>query len=512
MTVSGACAIIAQSSFFDADWYLETYRQVAETGGDPALHYLLLGSKTGCDPGPSFSTSGYLSANPDVARSGLNPLVHYERKGQHEGRGGFGTEGVQEGVTTSVRSAQSRTTLPSRGTLADYTIVTPTGDRAVAFNRCMDMVADQSMQPRQWVIVDDGVVPLIDQIALPDWATYVRRVPHPADPPHTLSSNMIAALEHVTCDKVLIFEDDDWYAPDYAKFLLPFLDDHDLVGLNVIRYYLLREAQWKTGTPPRHTAFAQSGFCRGHAWDHLLAVCRTNFPEVRERGVLDRYWWHSFEGKKHLIADHPGLHLGLKGGFGRAGLAEGHRQTDPGYIMDAGRSYLHAALGADMTRYSRWQRRYRKPYALYTTLGDGEIPPQPPAGCAPYFDLYAFCDHALPEGCPWESIPYDRFPPDAGLRKRKPQVLPHLYFPEYDWSLWSDPAHITALDAGALIGSAIDAHKPLACLAQAEGKAPTLARRHADPEVVGVMLDWWKDILADRSMDMSATTRFAGLV
>jgi hypothetical protein len=503
MNISAACTTIAESPFFDADWYVQRYRHVAQSGHDPALHYLLLGDKTGCDPGPGFSTAGYLAANPDVARAGVNPLVHYERIGRQEGRGGFQTAHTP---AETPAPAHSRS-LPSRDTLADYTILTPTGDRAVAYNRCMDMVMNQSVQPRQWVIVDDGVVPLVDQVTLPDWVTYVRREPHPADPPHTLSSNLLAALDHVTCDKVLIFEDDDWYAPGYAEFMLPFLEDHDLVGLNNIRYYLLRAAMWKTGTPPRHTAFAQSGFRRGHAWDHLLAVCRTNFPEVRERGVLDRYWWHSFEGNKHLIADHPGLHLGLKGGFGRAGLAEGHLQTDPGYMPDTDRSYLRTALGDDMARYSRWQNLFPKPYVLYTTLEDGQIPADPPTGCRPYFDFYAFCDHALPEGCLWQAVPYDRFPEEAGARRLKPQVLPHLYFPEYDWSLFSDPAHIAQLDPGGLIASAIEARKPFACASQ-EG-VPALARRHANPAVVGAMLDWWRDVLAGK--ELSETPRFADL-
>jgi hypothetical protein len=492
MTVSAARSVILDSPLFDAAWYLATYRHVAQSGQDPALHYLLLGSKTGCDPGPGFSTAGYLGANPDVARAGINSLVHYERAGRAEGRSGFGTGHTRADIGVPTPHSGG---LPSRETLAEYTIVTPTGDRAVAFNRCMDMVAGQTVQPRQWVIVDDGAVPLVERIVLPDWATYIRRVPHPADPPHTLSSNIRAALEHVRCDKVLIFEDDDWYAPEYAAFVLPFLEDHDLVGLNAIRYYLLRAAMWKTGTPPRHTAFAQSGFRRGHAWNHLLAVIGTNFPEVRERGVLDRYWWHSFEGNKHLIADHPGLHLGLKGGFGRAGLAEGHQQTDPGYIADTDRSYLDAALGADLPRYSRWQNPYPKAYALYTTLEPGQTPEDPPAGCAPYFDLYAFCDHALPEGCAWQAVPYDRFPAQAEARRLKPRVLPHLYFPEYDWSLWCDPAQLAQLDAGALIAEAIAARKPLACAAGASA----VARRHGDGAVVVAMLGWWRDILAGKA-------------
>jgi GT2 family glycosyltransferase len=53
---------------------------------DPALHYFLHGAAEGRDPGPRFSTSGYLAGNPDVERHGMNPLLHYLLHGEAEGR------------------------------------------------------------------------------------------------------------------------------------------------------------------------------------------------------------------------------------------------------------------------------------------------------------------------------------------------------------------------------------------------------------------------------------------
>ncbi len=54
--------------------------------GDAAMHYLLHGADDGLDPGPFFSTNGYLRQNPDVAQRGMNPLAHYELFGRKEGR------------------------------------------------------------------------------------------------------------------------------------------------------------------------------------------------------------------------------------------------------------------------------------------------------------------------------------------------------------------------------------------------------------------------------------------
>lgn len=69
----------------DRDWYTDSYLNQIENS-EPAQHYLELGASAGLDPLPLFSTSWYLSQNPDVAASGLNPLVHYLLYGWKEER------------------------------------------------------------------------------------------------------------------------------------------------------------------------------------------------------------------------------------------------------------------------------------------------------------------------------------------------------------------------------------------------------------------------------------------
>jgi hypothetical protein len=76
---------IQDSILFDSDWYLEQYPDVAAAKADPARHYLAVGFREGRDPGPCFSTLGYLRAHPDVVEE-HNPLVHYEKYGWREGR------------------------------------------------------------------------------------------------------------------------------------------------------------------------------------------------------------------------------------------------------------------------------------------------------------------------------------------------------------------------------------------------------------------------------------------
>lgn len=77
---------IEASGFFDRDWYLAQYPDVAFCRMNPLQHYLWLGWRLCRDPGPEFDTGYYLRANPDVAASRGNPLLHYVRFGRAEGR------------------------------------------------------------------------------------------------------------------------------------------------------------------------------------------------------------------------------------------------------------------------------------------------------------------------------------------------------------------------------------------------------------------------------------------
>ena len=79
-------AQVRASPAFDAAWYLNAYHDVAESGEDPAQHYVLHGAAEMRDPGPFFSTSYYLSTYPDVADAGINPLAHYLGFGAAEQR------------------------------------------------------------------------------------------------------------------------------------------------------------------------------------------------------------------------------------------------------------------------------------------------------------------------------------------------------------------------------------------------------------------------------------------
>ena len=76
---------IEQSGLFDADWYRSQFPQPAPSG-DLLEHYLHNGARLRYAPSRDFDAAWYLKHNPDVAATGVNPLLHYVIWGREEGR------------------------------------------------------------------------------------------------------------------------------------------------------------------------------------------------------------------------------------------------------------------------------------------------------------------------------------------------------------------------------------------------------------------------------------------
>ncbi|CAG9255576.1 hypothetical protein PUN4_240021 [Paraburkholderia unamae] len=83
-----AAEVVRRSVYFDRNWYLETYPDVATNGLEPAEHYVRYGAAEGREPGPWFSGKDYVERNGDLQGAQVNPLVHYMTYGRAEGRPG----------------------------------------------------------------------------------------------------------------------------------------------------------------------------------------------------------------------------------------------------------------------------------------------------------------------------------------------------------------------------------------------------------------------------------------
>ncbi|MDT0500413.1 MULTISPECIES: hypothetical protein [unclassified Halomonas] len=78
--------MIKHSSWFDAEWYLRAYPDVASLDMCPASHFARYGWRVGRNPSAAFHTRGYQQQNRDVAVSGVNPLIHFLQHGEKENR------------------------------------------------------------------------------------------------------------------------------------------------------------------------------------------------------------------------------------------------------------------------------------------------------------------------------------------------------------------------------------------------------------------------------------------
>ena len=79
-----AYSAIADSPFFDEEWYKSTYDLNDDVDG--VDHYLNIGYAKGYNPGPDFDSFEYWRCNEDVKEYGMNPLAHYEIYGRKENR------------------------------------------------------------------------------------------------------------------------------------------------------------------------------------------------------------------------------------------------------------------------------------------------------------------------------------------------------------------------------------------------------------------------------------------
>lgn len=72
---------VEASLYFDRKWYLEQYKDVAESGIDPLSHFALSGWKEGRSPSEKFPNALYLFFNPEVRQNGLNSILDFTFKG-----------------------------------------------------------------------------------------------------------------------------------------------------------------------------------------------------------------------------------------------------------------------------------------------------------------------------------------------------------------------------------------------------------------------------------------------
>jgi hypothetical protein len=227
---------------------------------------------------------------------------------------------IQEGG--KARPNEVSTLAPS--SLEDkITVITPTGDRPEALALLRQWMTNQTRQPDQWLIIDDGQKPVKKREFA--GATVIRRKPSKLDPPCTLGENLKAALPLVAHDKILIMEDDDWYGPEYIETMAQFLDAHDLVGISGTKYYHPGVPGFREMGRGDHASLSQTAFRKSYLPKIIEAIpFDSSMPEYPECSV-DMRIWKKANGRAHLVAGaDKKLHCSIKGLPGRKGAGVGH--------------------------------------------------------------------------------------------------------------------------------------------------------------------------------------------
>jgi hypothetical protein len=209
-------------------------------------------------------------------------------------------------------------------------------------------MANQVVAADQWIVVDDGRVPCAWILKPRNLLDYVTRAPRVGDEP-TLNANLREAIQRVKGTRVVIIEDDEYYAPDYIAQMNIRLNNFEVVGLCRTRYYHIPSGGYFVHSNLRHASLAETAFRQD-----FLATFAT-FLTADVRPFLDTRLWGAIiheRSRAHLFTDseiHP-LYLGIKGLSGRAGIGVGH-SADRYRQFDTTRGVLKRWVPRDFSIY-----------------------------------------------------------------------------------------------------------------------------------------------------------------
>ena len=221
------------------------------------------------------------------------------------------------------------------------TAITPTGDRPLAFSLCRRWMEGQTQGPDQWIVVDDGKNPMKPF----DGIDYIRREPLPSDPKFTLAENLKAAIPHVKGDKIIIIEDDEYYAPIYIEVMGKNFGRHEVVGIGKSRYYHLPSGGYMIIGNMGHASLAQTAISKS-----FLSF----FQSILTPGKLyiDYEVWRRAKkrGSGFIFFDPKPIYVGIKGLPGRIGIGRGHDRKIY-RMIDRGRKVLRQWIPQDYQVY-----------------------------------------------------------------------------------------------------------------------------------------------------------------
>ena len=201
------------------------------------------------------------------------------------------------------------------------TLLTATGMRPEAWAICERlMMAQTYAEPVRWIIVDDGEQPQPITFRRDGWVIELI-CPSPVWQPgqNTQARNLLAGLAHVRSDeKLVVIEDDDHVDPGYLTEVAKWLDQADLVGEPMARYFNVSSGVGKQLQNKTHCSLCSTAV-KGAGIEALRQAVAKN------KKFIDMELWRTFRGKKFI--SNTRHVVGIKGLPGRGGIGCGHRMT-----------------------------------------------------------------------------------------------------------------------------------------------------------------------------------------
>ncbi len=200
----------------------------------------------------------------------------------------------------------------------NLTAITCTHDRPDAFRLCERYMAAQTIQPTQWIVLDDGESP-----AKCNMGQEYYYLPHCRGAGSMVNKLEVALRGNIIKgDAVAFWEDDDYYDQSWLAWCIQKLASFDLVGEGKAIYYNVMKRWWFDHHNMQHASLCSTAMTRA-VLPTLLSQCSNHEP------FIDSRLWPAFQGKKQVFNNQKRLVIGIKAMPGKTGYGGGHKAHDP---------------------------------------------------------------------------------------------------------------------------------------------------------------------------------------
>ncbi len=222
------------------------------------------------------------------------------------------------------------------------TVITPTGDRPFCLRRCQYYLERQTLLPDEWIVADDGIKKSAKFLDTPLCLQTID-VKTNSDKKRSFTGNLLAIIPQIKFNKIVVFEDDDWYHPNYIERTIQRLSDCLICGQSRALYYNVRLKRYRTNGNDNRASFCETAF-RSELLCKLKKYC---YP--RTSAFVDaRLWNHAKKnGLPNRLFQDKRLCVGIKGMPGRTGIGIGHRPPTHSYIHDPKWKKLKELIGEE---------------------------------------------------------------------------------------------------------------------------------------------------------------------